>query len=215
VSVLEHARAGKPEGYRSDNQSKWEFRNGLYQKHLELYLDGMYRHLRESGAKRVLDAGCGEGIVYRAMRERGYDGQWVGFDFSRAAVEMARRGSPEAAWIHASAYELPFADGSFDLLFSSQVLEHLPDPVKPLRQYARVSRRWLLLSVPLEPLFRRLTWWSQALHVGGDPGHVNFWRPREFRSFVGHAGQICAWERTTVYQIALVTVAAGGCHKCR
>ncbi|HEY3296924.1 MAG TPA: class I SAM-dependent methyltransferase [bacterium] len=204
MPVRDQARAGKPKGYRSANQSKWEFSNGLYQRHLELYLDRMYHFLSRSGAQNVLDAGCGEGIVYRAMRERGYRGAWTGFDFSRQAVEFARKSSPEARWQHASAYSIPFAAASFDLVFSSQVLEHLTNPQIPLREYARVSARWILLSVPLEPYFRTLTWLSVHLHIGGDPGHVNFWTPHAFRNFVRPAAHLRHWERTTVYQIALL-----------
>jgi SAM-dependent methyltransferase len=190
--------------YTSANQRKWEFSSGLYQKHLELYLDRMCDHLKQSGAQRVLDAGCGEGIVYRAMRKRGFEGTWCGFDFSHEAVEFAKQASPEAEWSHASAYAIPFADESFDLVFSSQVLEHLTNPVLPLKEFARVSKKWLLLSVPLEPYFRSLTWLSVHLHIGGDPGHVNFWKAQAFRDFAGSAGSLHHWERTTVYQIALV-----------
>ena len=206
MPVLNHARQNKPQGYHSDNHNKWEFDNGLYQKHLELYLDRMFHYLKQSGAESVLDAGCGEGIVYRAMRERGFTGQWTGFDFSREAVAFAEQASPEAKWFHASAYEIPLDDHSVDLVFSSQVLEHLPQPEVPLAEYARVARQHLLLSVPLEPWFRALTWLSVTLHLGGDPGHVNHWTPPAFRKFVQNAGTLRTWDRTTVYQIALVTV---------
>jgi SAM-dependent methyltransferase len=190
----------------SSNRSKWEFENRFYQKHLELYLDRMYHHLRSSGARRVLDAGCGEGYVYRAMKQRGYSGQWTGFDFSKEAIEYARRESPEVEWRQASAFEIPFADRSVDLVFSSEVLEHLDQPQRALSEFARVSNHWLLLSVPLEPWFRALTWLSVKLHLGGDPGHVNYWTPSSFRDFVSTEGHLVAFERTTVYQIALVDV---------
>jgi ubiquinone/menaquinone biosynthesis C-methylase UbiE len=206
MPVLDHARAAKPQGYHSNNQSKWEFDNGLYQKHLERHLDTMFHHLCSTGARRVLDAGCGEGIVYRAMRERGWSGQWTGFDFSAEAVEFAKQASPEAEWRQASAYEIPFPDNSFELVFSSQVLEHLPNPQIPLLQCARVAERYLLVSVPLEPVFRTLTWLSVTLKIGQDPGHVNFWTPAAFRKFVSRAGRLCAWDWTTVYQIALVEI---------
>ncbi len=166
----------------------------------------MFNYLKESGAETVLDAGCGEGIVYRAMRERGFVGHWTGFDFSPAAVAFAKQASPEAEWFHASAYKIPLKDRSVDLVFSSQVLEHLPQPEGPLAEYARVARQNLLLSVPLEPWFRALTWLSVTLHLGGDPGHVNFWTPAAFRQFVQAAGKLRTWDRTTVYQIALVTI---------
>jgi SAM-dependent methyltransferase len=206
VPVIDHARVAKPEGYRSNNQNKWSFDNRLYQKHLELYLDRMYDLLSGTGAIKVLDAGCGEGIVYRAMRERGWKGDWTGLDFSHEAVEFAKRASPEATWRQASIYEIPFPSGSFDLLFSSQVFEHLSDPAMALRECARVSSRWLLLSVPLEPWFRALTWLSVKMKIGSDPGHVNFWTPGAFREFLNVAGSLKTWDWTTIYQIGLVEI---------
>ncbi len=204
MPVIDHARDGKPEGYRSDNHNKWEFDNSLYQKHLELYLDHMYRYLKSTNAKVVLDVGCGEGIVYRAMRERGWTGEWTGMDFSAEAIEFARKASSEAQWQQGSAYEILHSDNSFDLVFCSQVLEHLPNPQLPLQECARVARDWMLLSVPREPLFRTLTWISTNLKLGGDPGHVNHWSASGFRKFVGQVGELHTWDWTTIYQIALV-----------
>ena len=206
MPVIDHARLAKLEGYHSNNQRKWEFENRLYQKHLELYLDKMFYYLSGTGAQTVLDAGCGEGIVYRAMRERGWAGQWTGFDFSAKAVEFAKQASPEAHWRQASIYEIPFPAGSFDLVFSSQVFEHLPNPQIPLQECARVAETWLLLSVPLEPIFRTLTWFSVKLKIGADPGHVNFWTPAAFRRFARGAGRLTTWDWTTIYQMALLEV---------
>ena len=206
MPVIDHARKNSPTNYTSDNHRKWEFDNRLYQKHLEAYLDRMYYYLKFTDSRQVLDAGCGEGIVYRAMRERGYDGQWTGFDFSAEAIEFCKQASPEVDWHVASAYDLPFQDKSFDLVFSSQVLEHLKGPIKPLREFARVGKSWLLLSVPFEPVFRTLTWFSIKLGLGGDPGHVNHWTPEKFRAFSRTVGRLHSWERTTIYQISLIDV---------
>ncbi|MBU1982849.1 class I SAM-dependent methyltransferase, partial [bacterium] len=101
---------------------------------------------------------------------------------------------------------IPFADKSFDLVFSSQVLEHLPNPEGPLAEYRRVTSKWLLLSVPLEPYFRALTWLSVRFGIGGDPGHVNHWAPAAFRRFARRSGRIHTWDWTTIYQIALIDV---------
>lgn len=197
----------KPVGYRSANLSKWEYSGALYQKHLELYLDAMYSLLKRTNAHRVLDAGCGEGVVYRAMQTRGFDGEWTGVDLSADAIDFARHESPEAEWQASSVAHLPFPDNRFDLVLSSQVLEHLTAPEEALRELARCSQQWLLLSVPYEPLFRWLTWLSVRFRIGGDPGHVHHWRPREFRHFVSQVGRLHHWERTTVYQIGLVQMA--------
>jgi SAM-dependent methyltransferase len=201
--ITSHSDA-EPQSYQSANLKKWEFDNSLYQKHLKLYLDHMYRYLKLSGAVKVLDVGCGEGVVYRAMRERGWVGEWTGLDYSTEAIEYAQKNSPEAQWQAGSAYELPFSSDQFDLVFCSEVLEHLPSPQLVLDECARVAGDWLLISVPREPLFRTLTWISTTLRIGGDPGHVNYWSAAGFRKFVSHAGQLHTWDWTTIYQIALV-----------
>jgi SAM-dependent methyltransferase len=210
LPAIDHARANQPADYSSDNHKKWDYDNGLYQKHLEAYLDHMYKHLKFTGAKQVLDAGCGEGIVYRAMRERGFEGEWTGFDFSKQAIDFCKQASPEAEWHVGSAYELPFKNKSYELVFSSQVLEHLKGPAKPLNEFARVGNAWLLLSVPYEPVFRILTWFSVKLGLGGDPGHVNHWTAESFRTFTRTVGHLHCWERTTIYQIALIDVRGNG-----
>lgn len=204
MPVIEHARTNAPAEYSSENHRKWDYNNSLYLKHLELYLDMMYKYLAFTGATRVLDAGCGEGIVYRAMRERGFKGNWIGFDYSAEAIEFCKHASPEAEWHVSSAYTLPFKDRSFELVFSSQVLEHLEGPKQPLKEFARVADKWMLLSVPYEPLFKIMTWFSVTLRLGGRPGHVNHWTPAKWRSFVQQVGRLHCWDRSTVYQMALV-----------
>jgi SAM-dependent methyltransferase len=44
--------------------------------------------------------------------------------------------------------ELPFADGSFDFVFSSHVIEHFPDPIRALLEWIRVARRYVVIVAP-------------------------------------------------------------------
>jgi ubiquinone/menaquinone biosynthesis C-methylase UbiE len=191
--------------HTSNNLRKWEYQNGLYQRVLTRYLDRMHALLVATGARRVLDAGCGEGVVYRAMRARGWSGEWTGVDLSEAAIEYARQRSPEAMWHAGRLDALPVAPRSFDLAFCSQVLEHIPEPAASRDGMARAARR-LLVSVPWEPAFRTITALSVAVGIGQDPGHVNFWNRRSFTRFLQPAGTVAHWERSAVYQIALVDV---------
>ncbi len=90
-----------------------------------------------AGALRVLDLGCGER-------------PWAGL-FGGAhciGVDIASQGArPD---VIASGASLPFANASFDLVFSSQVLEHVPRPDPVLAESARVLRAGgaLVMSVP-------------------------------------------------------------------
>lgn len=195
----------------SNNLRKWEYGNVLYQRVLSRYLDRMAWHADRllahaaPDARSVLDAGCGEGYVYRGLRQRGLPSvRWTGVDVSAGAVEFARQRSPEARWAVGDLRRLDAPDASATLVLCSQVLEHIPSPELVRDELARVAARWLLLSVPLEPIFRSICALTVAAGVGQDPGHVNFWTARRFRSFLKPVGRLVHWEFTSVYQIAVV-----------
>lgn len=188
----------------SNNLRKWEYGNSIYQRVLGRYLDRMAAQVRRVSPATVLDAGCGEGYVYRGLRARGVAARWQGVDLSAGAVAFAAARSPEAAWVAADLRRLPLPDRHAELVLCSQVLEHIPSPEAVRDELARVSGRWLLVSVPLEPIFRSVCALTVATGIGQDPGHVNFWTPRQFRRFLKPVGRLVQWEWTSVYQIARV-----------
>jgi SAM-dependent methyltransferase len=74
----------------------------------------------------------------------------------------------------ASAYELPYASKSFDIVVCCEVLEHLERPERGLAECARVARERVLISTPWEPVWRGLNmvrgkYWRS---LGNTPGHV-------------------------------------------
>ena len=84
--------------------------------------------LEDLKGQTVLDAGCGMGRYLRVVGEAGAIA--VGMDLSRA-VEAARdqtREFPQVAVVQGDLLRLPFAEGSFDQIYSLGVLDHTPDP---------------------------------------------------------------------------------------
>ena len=92
--------------------------------------------------RRILEVGCGVGDFAVHLAHAG--ATMTAVDFASAAIEMARaRAAAHAVKVDfqtADALNLPFASGSFDLLFSCECLEHLPDPAQALREMTRVLR---------------------------------------------------------------------------
>jgi SAM-dependent methyltransferase len=102
----------------------------------------------------VLDAGCGTG---RNLAEFGRLGTARGVDPSRQAIEFCRRrglGEVEATGIES----LPFADGTFDLILATDVLEHIERDDVAATELRRVAAPGALLVVTV-PAYRWL--WSQ------------------------------------------------------
>jgi SAM-dependent methyltransferase len=83
--------------------------------------------------ERVLDLGCGAGTdSLVAARMVGSEGQVVGIDMTREMLDKARRaagemGAENVEFVEGEAEQLPFADGSFDVVISNGVIDLIPD----------------------------------------------------------------------------------------
>jgi SAM-dependent methyltransferase len=93
---------------------------------------------------RALDCGCGGGGMNLSLAE--HVDESVGVDpfdrFRDAGVKLGReRGLHNLRFLQADGMALPFAAGSFDLVLSHAVIEHVPDAPKYLRECRRVLAR--------------------------------------------------------------------------
>lgn len=145
---------------------------------------------------RVLDIGCGGGLVSERMAALGYP--VTGVDLSAGSIETARRHAAATGvtvdYQVGSAYELPKADGSVDLVVISDVLEHLHDLPVAVAEIARVLRPGGI--VVFDTINRTVASWLKAIVLSEKilkiiyPGTHNwkmFIRPDELRAvFAGH-----------------------------
>ena len=90
--------------------------------------------------KRVLDVGCGTGVLARSLSSRG--ARVVGVDPNDEVLAAARRTVPTGTFHRAGAQALPFADRSFDGAVFLNSLHHVPKPDthRALREAARVVK---------------------------------------------------------------------------
>jgi ubiquinone/menaquinone biosynthesis C-methylase UbiE len=90
---------------------------------------------------RVLDVGCGPGTITVDIANRVSPGRTIGIDASAEVIDQARRdasGVGNVDFTTGDVYALEHPDASFDLVHAHQVLQHLPDPVRALREMRRV-----------------------------------------------------------------------------
>ena len=151
--------------------------------------------LWERAAPRsVLDVGCGEGVLTHEWAQRLGDGRIVGVDLEdpKLRAEWAGRRRHNLEYRAEDATSLSFSDDEFDMAAAIEVLEHVPDPGATVAEMARVAERWLLVSVPREPLWRALNVARGAYlrSLGNTPGHVNHWSKRSFTSLLSAHGRV-------------------------
>lgn len=110
---------------------------------------------------RVLDLGCGSGSSVDLFRARDRDVQWVGLDVPDSP-EAQTRTRTDAPFESFDGTSIPFGDGSFDLIYCKQVLEHVRQP-EPLlvevRRALAVGGFFAGSTSQLEP-FHSLSMWN-------------------------------------------------------
>lgn len=148
-----------------------------------------------AGPAKILDAGCGSG---RNMVELARYGAVTGIELSTASVEVARkRGAGEV--LEGSVLEMPFADDTFELAVTLDVIEHLEDDLAALRELRRTIAPGgaLLVTVPA----------YQWLWSGHDV--INHHHRRYTRRSLQQVAERAGWEqvRTTYFNSLLLPVA--------
>jgi len=98
--------------------------------------------------------------------------------------------------IVAAGDDLPFNDKTFDFVISSHVIEHFYDPIKALKEWQRVSIKYIFMIIPhKQRIFdknRPLTKLSELIHRHENPKktyedkHWNVWIPESFEELLNH-----------------------------
>jgi len=158
-------------------------------------LDGVIAGLSLPDGARILDAGCGSG---RNMLELARLGTVTGIEMSETSVALARERSVGEV-IAGSVLDMPFADDSFELIVSLDVIEHLEDDLGALREFRRAIAPGgtLLVTVPA----------YQWLWSGHD--EINHHHRRYTRRTLQRVAERAGWQqaRTTYFNSLLLPAA--------
>jgi 2-polyprenyl-3-methyl-5-hydroxy-6-metoxy-1,4-benzoquinol methylase len=171
---------------QTDNYKKHTTKNPLQKFFIENFEKTLAREVKKLKVDSILDAGCGEGFTLEFLRKQGIGKIYEGIDFLKTAIEIGHKVHPKVKLLQESIYELPYKNNTFDVVLCTEVLEHLEDPKKALKELFRVSKKYVLLSVPNEPIFMGSNFlrgknWSR---LGNDIEHINHWTMFGFLKFV-------------------------------
>jgi SAM-dependent methyltransferase len=92
---------------------------------------------------RILDVGCGPGTITAGLADYVPQGHVTGIDSAPGILEQARElaeGRDNVEFTTGDVYALAYPDATFDVTHAHQVLQHLSDPVKALREMRRVVK---------------------------------------------------------------------------
>ncbi|MEV8609595.1 methyltransferase domain-containing protein [Amycolatopsis sp. NPDC051373] len=175
---------GIAEGYSAENETN--LMNAYYERPAMLALAG------DVTGRRILDAGCGSGPLFAALRDRG--AVVTGVDASAGMVELARRrlGAEADLRVADLADPLPFPDGEFDDVVGSLVLHYLQDWGPTLAELRRVLTPGGRLIVSVEHPFVITLMQREA---GEKPNYFQTRSRTEEWALGGQSTRLIFWDR--------------------
>lgn len=168
------------------NFEKHTSSNPIQKYLIEKYFSSLFRSVKPLAAGSILDAGCGEAITLARMKKQNIGTTHAGIDMSDDALQIARSIHPDITVKKGDIYNLQFQDNMFDMVLCLEVLEHLDDPQRALKELVRVSRKHIALSVPYEPYFQLANFLrgKYLKTLGNHPEHIQHWSAKTFQQFV-------------------------------
>ena len=130
--------------------------------------------------KRVLDFGCGNGVLTNLLKEEGFGEQIIGIDVSETGVAYATETFMKSGLSFDGIEFINSVDTNyFDAAVSSHVFEHIDNPAQVLNNIKNKARE-LIIEVPLErclvPTIISIV--KRKKRKNNRLGHVNFWNKK-------------------------------------
>lgn len=174
---------------------KYGSKNPVVRWVMKGFEDAITALVEEAAPRTIHEIGCGEGYWVLQLNKKGYKAR--GCDFSSQVIEIAKDNSLKENLIPApfevkSIYDVDPSVDSADLILCCEVMEHLEHPEDGLKALRNITDKYLILSVPREPLWCALNFCSGKYikHLGNTPGHIQHWSRRKFIQFVSNYFEI-------------------------
>ena len=157
---------------------------------------------KQIGAQRVLDAGCGNGVLCAALAGAGMN--VVGCDASESGIAVARAAFPNIQFIKQSLYDPPgaLAVQKFDAVIATEVIEHLYEPAALMRFATAVLKPGghIILSTPYHGYLKNvaiavLGKWDRHHAPNWDGGHIKFFSRNTLNALLRSQGfEAVSWK---------------------
>lgn len=139
--------------------------------------------LRRLEPARTLDVACGTGFLTQHL-----PGSVTGLDQSSSMLELASARVPDAGFVESDALRLPFADATFDRIFTSHFYGHLEEAerVRFLGEVRRVAAELVVVDSALRDDVQSVEWQERILNDGSSwQVYKRYFEPEELGAELG------------------------------
>ncbi len=168
---------------------KYNLNNRLLQITVNQYKNTLFSLIKQVKPQcdSVLDVGCGEGTLSLLIQDKFHFSYYRATDLREKLPDNINKKLKRNEIIYKkdNITETKLNKGS-DLVLCLEVLEHVKNPKEALINLIKITNHYLLISIPIEPLWRilNIARLKYLRNFGNTPGHVNHWGCRQFRNFL-------------------------------
>jgi 2-polyprenyl-3-methyl-5-hydroxy-6-metoxy-1,4-benzoquinol methylase len=159
---------------------KYSSRNILVRKIMRRFSLELSELVSKTAPATIHEIGCGEGYWVLGWNRQGIAAR--GSDFSSKVIELARINSKNCGYTPdifevRNIYELEPEKDSADLIVCCEVLEHLERPYEAMQALMRVTKKYVIMSVPREPVWciSNMLRGKYLTRFGNTSGHIQHW----------------------------------------
>ena len=189
-----------------DYAFKYKNINFVTKRLISNFYETIYEITKKIEVNKILEVGCGNGYSTEYLSDIFKDNILEASDCDLKLVNVAKNKIFNVNITQESIYKLNRESESFDLILALEVLEHLDSPEKALLELKRVTKKYCILSIPREPLWRflNITRGYYLRDLGNTPGHINHWSKRKFIKFIEKYFKIIEIKTPTPWMIFLI-----------
>ena len=158
--------------------------------------------------KNVLDVGCASGWFLSELALRYPKASYVGVDVHKKAIDYGKKRYKNLKLICADAHTLPFPNESFDVVICAEVLEHVKNPQKVLREIKRVLTSNGIAIIEMDSgnlLFRAIWYWWTHLRRGvWRDSHIHAFNTKILEDMIKNSGFIITQKKVFNCTMAVI-----------
>ena len=161
-------------------------------------LPSLLKLINKDKNKTILDVGCGDGAIARALIKKGFE--LYGSDASPQGIAIAQKQHPDRFFLQDLTKDTlseGLQDLMFDTIISTEVVEHLYDPrgyIKSCKEVLAKNRGGeLIISTPYNGYLKNMVLsildkWDLHLNPLWDGGHIKFWSRKTLTALIEEQG---------------------------